>query len=318
MPRIAVVGSLNMDLVVRAPHLPQAGQTLLGGPFAMFAGGKGANQAVAARRLGAEVTLIGAHGDDGFGKVLRAGLEADGVVLRLQEVAAPTGVALITTDAHGENTIVVAPGANAAVDPGVAAAELDAITVLGGFDCLVVQLEVPLPVVDAAVQCARRHGSKVVLNAAPARRLPDELLRAVDVLVVNRGEAALLVAAASDAAPAAGAETLAGALLAMGPTRVFVTLGREGAVACTRGGDGGTGAAPRILRQPGFRVDSIDAVAAGDAFVGAVAVALAEGMGEDASLRLACAAGALATTKRGAQPSLPRRAEVDAFLARQA
>ncbi len=305
MARITVVGSLNMDLVVQAPALPRAGETVLGGPFAKFPGGKGANQAVAAARLlagtpGAAVTMIGAVGDDEFAAVLRRTLADAGVTARLQVVASPTGVGLITIEPRGENTIVVASGANADLAPGFVDAAAGAIA---GADFLLLQLEVDLAVIARAIGLAHVHGVRVLLNSAPARPLPDELIALVDVLVANRLEAHAL----TGVDPAGLPEQMLTALRARGPRVVIVTLGEDGAVAM----DGST-----VVKQPGFPVASIDAVGAGDAFTGALAVALAEGQTLDAALRFACAAGAMATTKRGAMPSLPTRAEVDALLAK--
>ena len=305
MARITVVGSLNMDLVVEAPALPRPGETVLGGPFAKFPGGKGANQAVAASRLiagtpNATVTMIGAVGDDEFAAVLRASLDDAGVTAQLQVVGSPTGVGLITIEPRGENTIVVVSGANADLTPDFVDAEASAIA---GADSLLVQLEVDLTVIERAIGLARAHGVRVVLNTAPARPLPDELMAEVDVLVANRLEAHALTGL-DPAGPPVG---VLAALRARGPRVVIVTLGEDGAV----GMDGST-----VVAQPGFPVASIDAVGAGDAFTAALAVALAEKQSLAAALRFACAAGAIATTKRGAMPSLPSRAEVDALLAR--
>lgn len=296
MSRILVLGSLNMDLVVRAPRLPVAGETVLGGPFGRFPGGKGANQALAAARLGGEVALIGRVGDDDDGKQLRAGLEAEGVdVERVRAVPdGATGVALITVDERGENTIVVAPGANALVP----ADALDGAVARW----LVVQLEIPIGGVARALRTARDAGTATLLNAAPAADLGPDVLRAVDVLVVNQGEAARLAGRPETTAP----DQLARALCAIGCGTAVVTLGADGAIAF----DG-----QRELRQPAFPVAAIDAVAAGDAFVGALAVCLDRGLPLDEALRFACAAGALATTRAGAQPSLPTRTAVASLLA---
>lgn len=305
MARIAVVGSLNMDLVVQAPALPRPGETMLGGPFAKFPGGKGANQAVAAARLlartpGAAVTMIGAVGDDEFAGVLRTTLADAGVAARLQVAASPTGVGLITIEPRGENTIVVASGANAELTPGFVDAQAGTIATA---DFLLLQLEVDLEVNERAVGLARLHGVRVILNTAPAQPLPDALMARVDVLVANRLEAQAL----TGLDPASRPERLLTALRARGPQVAIITLGEDGAV----GMDGDA-----VVTQRGFAVASIDAVGAGDAFTGALAVALAEKRPLAAALRFACAAGAMATTKRGAMPSLPTRAEVEALSAR--
>ncbi|MFO1055187.1 MAG: ribokinase [Planctomycetota bacterium] len=298
--RITVVGSANMDLVVRTPRMPAPGETLLGGPFATFPGGKGANQAVAAARLGAAVTMLGAIGADDFGEALRASMEASGVRACLVQTTTPTGVALIAIDAAGENTIVVAPGANAMLDEVAIEAQRESLAA----DVLVAQLEVPVATIATAARLARARGTRVLLNAAPALPLPDQLLALVDILVVNRGEACALVGASSDTAP----ERVAQALRARGPRLVIVTLGADGALA--HGAEG-------TFAHRGFRVDVVDTVAAGDAFVAALAVALGEGTPLVDALRFANAAGALATTRSGAQSSLPKRSEVAALLASQ-
>jgi ribokinase len=299
-PRICVLGSLNMDLVVRTPRLPRPGETVPGGPLETFPGGKGANQAVAAARAGGRVAMIGAVGADEHGAALRAGLELAGVEPRLaRRHGLATGVASITVDAAGENSIVVSAGANGSVDEALIDAEADAIA---GADLLLVQLEVPAAAVLHAAQRARQHGVRLLLNAAPAAPLDPRLLAATAILVVNRLEAIAVGGTDPDLPP----DALARHLAAAGPALVVVTLGAAGAVAC----DG-----RQLYRQPGFAVDAVDSVAAGDAFVGALAVELAAGTDVAAALRFACAAGALATTRRGAQPSLPTRAEIAAFLA---
>ncbi|HLQ38155.1 MAG TPA: ribokinase [Planctomycetota bacterium] len=300
MVKIAVIGSLNMDLVVQAPSLPGVGETLLGGPFGSFPGGKGGNQAVAAARLGAEVTMIGAVGRDDFAGVLGAALVEAKVTPRLQTVAAATGIALVTTAPGGDNTIVVVPGANASLDPAFVEAETESIA---AADMVVLQLEASLAAVATGVRIAKKKDRRVLLNAAPAQALDDALLRQVAVLIVNRYEAKALVTVKGGKL-----EALLQALRGRGPQIVAITLGAEGAVACD--GD-------EVCKQAGFKVDAIDAVAAGDAFTGALAVALAEGTALPGALRFACAAGALTTLKRGAQASLPTRAEVEAFLAKQ-
>lgn len=297
MVHLVVVGSLNMDLVVQSPRLPTPGETLLGGPFATFPGGKGLNQAIAAARLGARVTMVGALGSDAFGAALRTRLADERIEARLQDGGEASGVALITTAPDGENTIVVAAGANGRLAPDFVAAQSDAFA---SADGLVLQLEVPLAAVAAAAALARQHRVRTVLNAAPALPLPDSVLSLVDVLVVNRSEAALLAGTSG-----ASAEACAAALRRRGPELVLVTLGADGAVAVDAAG---------VHAQPGFPVPAIDAVGAGDAFVGAVAVALTEGRPVADLLRAGCAAGALATTRRGAQSALPTRAEVAEFL----
>jgi ribokinase len=299
---ICVVGSLNMDLVVSAPRLPGPGETLAGGPFATYPGGKGANQAVAARRLGGEVAMVGRVGADAFGAELRDGLAAEGVdvaaVAALDNLA--SGIALITVAQGGQNTIVIAPGANGALSPEAVEGARD---VIAGCRVLVLQLETPLPAVQRAAELAREAGALVLLNPAPAQPLPSELLALVDYLVPNQGEAALL--SGVDAPDRPGALKAAEQLWALGARGVVVTLGDAGALLFH-------GAGSEFVEP--HDVEAVDATAAGDAFVGAFAVALAEGRPPAEALRWGNAAGAIAVTRPGAQPSLPTRAEVEALL----
>ena len=299
---VVVVGSLNMDLVVRTPRFAAPGETIAGDLFLTVPGGKGANQAVAARRLGADVTMIGGVGDDGFGTQLVEGLVAEGVDVALVDVRAghATGVALITVDAHGENTIVVVAGANDTLAPSDVqrgAAAIEAARVL------IAQLEVPMATVSAAARAARESGGLVVLNAAPARPLSDALISRVDYLVVNEAELFLVADAGATSADAA-----IQSLHARGVEAVVVTLGAQGARLARRG-------AAEVF-VPAYPVDVVDTTAAGDAFVAAFAVGLAEGRSAPEALRRGCAAGALAATCLGAQPSLPTRGDVEALIAR--
>lgn len=281
MKRLTVIGSINLDIVATSPRLPVAGETVTGATLARHPGGKGANQALAAARLGAEVALIGRVGDDAMADealvLLRAGdVDLTGVAV---DAAAPTGVALIAVDPAGENQIVVAAGANHAVTVPDLPERIEGPVVL--------QLELPVPVVEAAV--ARTQGF-VAVNLAPSAPVSDALLARADLLIVNEGEAAFY-----------------GDRLHAGGGRVIVTLGAAGAVMFE------TGREIARARPPGVSV--VDATGAGDAFVGAVVVALSEGRTAKAALAFACAAGALAATRAGAQPSLPTRAEVEAILA---
>ena len=295
---IVVVGSLNMDLVVRAPRHPQPGETLLGAEFRTFPGGKGANQAVAAARLGGQVKLIGRVGADAFGDALLETCTRDGVdtrhVERLED--APTGVALITVDDAGQNTIVVVPGANGKLSPPDLLAAAPAFE---GASVVVMQLEVPLLTVIYAADLARRHGARVVLNPAPAQPLSATGLEQVDVLIPNQSEAALLTGCAS-------AGDAARRLIALGVRSVVVTMGERGVLIAE-------GETATLL--PAHQVSVLDTTAAGDAFVGAFAVALAEGRTVLEAAAWGNAAGALAVTRAGAQPSLPARAELERFLA---
>jgi ribokinase len=300
MAKVTVVGSINMDLVVRVPRFPIAGETILGGVFQTIPGGKGANQAVAARRLGAEVAMIGRVGDDAFGSVLRQTLVQEGISTERLTVAAvqATGVALITVEDSGENTIIVVPGANGQITT----ADIDAAhSLIAGADILLMQLEIPLQVAEYAAELAHAGGVTLILNAAPAQPLPPALLAQVDYLVVNEVEASLLAGTVA-AHPADAAR----ALQALGAQAVVVTLGAEGSLLVSRDGTS--------VSAPQFTVRAVDTTAAGDAFAGAFAVALASGMPPDQALRWGNAAGALAVTRAGAQPSLPARLEVDEFL----
>lgn len=300
---VIVFGSLNVDAFLDVDHAPAWGETVLARGSMRAAGGKGANQAVAARRLGADVRMVGRVGDDADGAFLRAALAADGIEDRLRLDAAATGSALILRDEAGRNAIVVNPGANAGADV-ADLADLARLAGEGPGTLLVLQLEIPLTAVAGAVGLAARSGWRVLLNAAPAQPLPDDLLAAVDLLVVNEHEATdLAVVPVSDVN---GALAAAARLAARGPSRVAVTLGALGAVLVDSG---------RAWHAPAPRVAVIDTTAAGDAFVGALAVALLEAMPSERALAFAVAAGTLSVQVAGAQPSLPRRATVDALAA---
>jgi ribokinase len=292
---IVVFGSVNLDLVARVPRLPRAGETLAGLAFQTSAGGKGANQALAARRAGSEVTLVGAVGADAFAAPALQCLEQDGVRLHVATDAdQSTGVALIHVDDAGENAITVIAGANATL-------RSDRVpdVWLGASTTLVMQLEVPHAECLRLAQRARVRGARVVLNAAPASELDRDWLDALDVLVVNEHECKR-VAAGFDAPsdPRSFASTLARrhGLLAC------VTLGSAGVLATDRQG---------LHRVPALRVDVVDTVGAGDAFVGVLAAALDAGASTRLALARAAAAGSLACTRRGAQPAMPSAAEID-------
>jgi ribokinase len=284
-----VLGSLNMDLVIMLPHLPRAGETVLGDRLGRSPGGKGANQAVAAARLGGQVGMVGRVGADDFGAELVANLAANGVDASgvERDNSAATGAALIFVGPEGQNMIAVAPGANGRLDT----FDIErAVARLQPGDVLVMQLEIPMAVITPAAVAARRAGARVLLNAAPAHPLDPGLLDQVDALVVNEGEARAIVDKASPEAAAA-------ALHAIGPRIAVVTLGPAGSVFCDETG---------VHRVEPFPVKSIDATGAGDAFVGALAVGLANGLPTQAAMRFANAAGAAATTSLGAQAALPR------------
>src|SRR6266571_4942167 len=288
MARILVLGSLNMDLVVTVPHLPRPGETVLGERLGRYPGGKGANQAVAVARLGGRAALVGRVGGDDFGPELVENLATNGVDASGVEPdnSAATGAALIFVGPEGQNMIAVAPGANGRLDKVDIAR---AVATLQSGDVLVMQLEIPMTVVHQAAQAARRAGARVLLNAAPAQRLDQGLLEQVDTLVVNEREARDLV---NETSP----EAMVQALHAIGPQIAIVTLGPAGSVYCDETG---------VHRVEPFHVKSIDATGAGDAFVGALAVGLANGLPVQAAMRFANAAAA-ATTLLGAQAALPR------------
>ncbi|WP_405112945.1 ribokinase [Micromonospora sp. NBC_01405] len=288
--RVVVVGSANMDLVATAPALPRPGETVLGSAFVMVPGGKGANQAVAAVRAGASCAFLGAIGSDAFGVTLKARITAAGVDTgQLRVVYGASGVALVMVGADGENAIMVTPGANTAFTD-LTEGELAAVR---AADVLVAQLEIPVATVTEAALAARAAGTRVILNAAPAQRVPDELLAAVDLLVVNENEALALTGRGRDDP---------GALLALAP-RAVLTLGGDGAWYVERDAE------PAYV--PAVQVDVVDSTAAGDAFTAALAVAWGEGRDLLAAVRWAAAAGAACVRRLGASVALPRRAEID-------
>jgi ribokinase len=300
--RVVVVGSSNTDMIIKVDRLPRPGETVLGGDFSTAAGGKGANQAVAAARAGGEVTFIARVGDDVFGRQALEGFRADGIDVRyvLADPGAPSGVALIFVDRDGDNSIAVASGANARLTPADVRAAADVIRTA---DILVTQLETPLETVRAAVDLAAQHGVLVILNPAPARTLDAALPRRVSLLTPNETEAALLTGI--PVSSEADAEAAARRLVAMGVGRVIVTLGSRGAFVFEA--DHGT-----VI--PGFPVAAVDTTAAGDVFNGALAVALAEERNVIDAVRFANAAAALSVTRLGAQPSAPTRAEIEDLL----
>lgn len=278
MPLVTVVGSVNLDLVATAPRLPRPGETITDAEFSRHPGGKGANQALAARRMGADVRLVARVGDDSEADLALTLLSDGGVDLKecRRLPGTPTGVALIVVDDDGENQIVVAPGANRSLT--------GADVTVADADVVICQLEVSVEAVETAAEQARF----TVLNAAPARPLPPALISKCDVIVVNETESEFYGLA------------LAGAGL------VVTTLGAHGAIATRNGTE--------VARVPSPQVEVIDTVGAGDTFVGALAVELASGTPLNRALRVACAAGALATTRSGAQSSIPTRAEVERFV----
>ncbi len=293
--RIMVVGSANLDVVVPVDRHPRLGETVIGGDHYRAAGGKGANQAVACARLGVSTGFVGCVGDDDVGVTLRRALRDDHVDLaHLTSLdGTPSGLALIVVDLGGEHTIVVSPGANARLSE-----EHVAAVPLREADAVLLQLEVPLATVTAAAVATR---GLVVLNPAPAAALPAALLQRTDVLVPNRGELAMLAGAENE--PTTPDEVIDMVRTLAGPERVVVTLGADGALAV------GPATATHVAAVP---VESVDATAAGDAFCAALTVALTEGADLDAATRWATAAAAITVTRKGAQPSLPTRREVEA------
>jgi ribokinase len=296
--RVAVMGSLNIDLVVRLDALPAPGETMLGDQLLTVPGGKGANQAAAAARLGAEVRMVGRVGSDGHGQTLLAELSKDGVDVSgvSRDAEAPSGAALILVDRNGQNLIAVAPGANSRVG------EVEVKTLVGGLeegDVVVLQLEIPAEVVSAAAEEARRAGARVLLNAAPSAPLAGKPVPPCDLLVVNESEAADL---AGMPVPDLDAAERAAERLAESAEAVVVTMGAAGAVLWEPEGP---------ARVPPLAVEAVDATASGDAFVGAVALGLTTGWSLREAVHLGSAAGAAAASKLGARSSLPNPADLD-------
>ena len=304
--QIAVLGSLNMDFVVRVQHLPAPGETVLGHGFQMIPGGKGANQACAAGRLGGPGVLTrmaGRVGYDVFADHLKASLAAANVDVAYVHGARsqPTGVALIWVDTNGQNSIVVASGANHAL----AVSDVEGLrSAFRGAGFALFQLETPLVAVAAALKLAREEGARTILDPAPAQPLSRELMEQVDILTPNESEALMLLGSAT-AALATEPAQVSRALLALGPRAVILKLGNRGCYY-----DDGSVA----LLSPAFPMNAVDTTAAGDTFNGALAVALAEGHPIEQALRFANAAAGLSVTRLGAQASIPSRKEVDEFL----
>lgn len=299
---VVVVGSLNMDLVARAPRLPKPGETLAGHAFAQVPGGKGGNQAVAAARLGARVAMLGCVGGDANGAILRRGLEAESIDCAAlgTSASAPTGVALIIVDDASQNAIVIVAGSNAEVTPETVARHE---ALLATADVIVCQLETPPDAVRAALAAGRRLRKTTILNPAPAASaLPDDWFPLIDYLIPNELEAATLAGIAI--ATPDDARRAAAALRQKGARNVIVTLGSQGVFALLEGGEG------EHLRAPA--VKAIDTTAAGDTFIGGFAAELARGRAVSAAIAFGQRAAALAVTREGAQPSIPQRSEISA------
>ncbi|VXA79215.1 MULTISPECIES: ribokinase [Aeromonas] len=305
MNRLVVLGSVNADHVLRVPHFPRPGETLTGHSYQVVPGGKGANQAVAAARLGALVSFIARIGDDAIGQQMRQGFEQDGIDVSAVELdeTLPTGIAIIYVSDEGENSIGISAEANGALSPAMVKRHE---AMIADAHTLLLQLEVPLESVFEAAKLARSHGTRVVLNPAPARPLPAELLALVDLITPNQTEAELLTGVkVSDEASAALA---ADRFHQMGISDVMITLGSQG-VYCSN--------ARQQQLIPGFRVEAVDTTAAGDTFNGALLAAELAGADFNAAVRFAHGAAALSVTKFGAQSSIPSKVEVDAFLLAQ-
>jgi ribokinase len=307
LPLVVVVGSLNMDFVVRVATLPAPGETTLGTDFQMIPGGKGANQACAVGRLGTGLVrcaMAGRVGYDLFADHLRASLSAAGVDVSgvHSTKSQPTGVALIWVDQRGQNSIVVASGANGAVDPAAIAGYR---SLFEGARYVLFQLETPLEAVGEALALSKQIGARTILDPAPAQPLSSALLGNVDILTPNESEACQILGRPAGRVDEGEYRDVAGELRKLGVRAVILKLGDRGAFYF----DGDT-----ELHQPAFRVEAVDATAAGDVFNGALAVALAEGKDRQGALRFAAAAAAISVTRVGAQSSVPSRSEVDDFL----
>lgn len=299
--KVVVVGSLNMDLVTRAPRLPRAGETLIGESFATVSGGKGANQAVAVARLGAQVSMVGCVGNDAYGDQLRAALLAEQIDCQaVVSVEGSSGVALIVVDDSSQNAIVIIAGANGQLTPDVVAAY---DSVLRGADVIVCQLEVPMQTVGHVLKRGRELGKTVILNPAPATGpLPEEWFACIDYLIPNESEASALSGLLVDSLESA--QLAARRLIAAGAGKVIITLGAQGLLFAN---------GQSVAHFPASRVKAVDTTAAGDTFVGGFAAALASGQDEVQAIRFGQVAAALSVTRLGAQPSIPSLSDVQGF-----
>ena len=305
-PQVAVVGSLNIDLVCHARRRPDKGETLIGDAFDIFTGGKGFNQATAAARLGAEVTLVGSVGADPFGEMLLTATENEGIDNRFvtKRTDIGTGVATIVIEPDGDNSIIVVPRANMALTTADIDAAADAIA---DADVLLLQLETPIAASEHAAAIAKTHGTIVMLNPAPAQPLPSRLLASVDILTPNQSETELLsgMQVGNDAAARNAAAVLRARMTNAETSAVVLTLGERGALILT---------ATASERLPACTVEAVDTTGAGDAFCGAFATALASGETLNSAIAFANAAGAAAVTVIGATPSMPTREKVDFLM----
>ncbi len=300
---IVVVGSSNVDLIMKMSRLPRRGETVTDAVFLQTFGGKGANQAVAAARAGGRVAMVNCVGDDRYGAAIRENLEQAGIDIDyvFTERSVASGTALVMIGAEGDNYLSVAPGANYRLTP----AHIDRCrTLIDQAELIVLQCEIPVDTLEYVIQLAAAARRPMMLNLAPARAIPESCLARLAYLVVNESEAEFLCGRPADSL--ASAAEAARALQARGPKVVLVTLGVQGVCAC---------AGPSTTHVPAFQVEAVDTTAAGDVFCGALAASLVEGKPLEAGLRFASAAAAIAVTRLGAQPSIPRREEIEGFLA---
>ncbi|MBC8232275.1 ribokinase [bacterium] len=301
-PKVVVVGSFMMDLVVKAERRPRKGETLIGDEFGMFIGGKGTNQAIAAARLGAQVHMVGRLGTDLFGDMFISALDKDGIntpfIARDPEVG--TGVGTPVIDAQGDNSIIIIPRANMRLSIEDVNKAEEAIS---EADVLLLQLEVPIPSSQRAAEIARVGGATVILNPAPARELPDDFLRYIDIVTPNETETEMLTGV--EVTDPLGAERAAKNLLDKGMSAVVLTLGERGALLLTQ---------ETTKAIPAYKVEVVDTTAAGDAFCGALATAIARDEPLEQAVASANAAGAIAVTIMGAEPSMPTQQQLEQFL----
>ena len=300
-PKIVVVGSANTDFVLTVPKLPSHGETILGDQFRVVRGGKGANQAVAAARLGANVTFVARLGTDSFGNEAIAAYQAEGISTDfiVQDSETHSGIALIMVNQMGENMIGVGPGANSRLAPEDVRAASEAFR---NADCILLQLEIPPVAVQTAIEIARSNNVRVILNPAPAQKIPPEILNSVDYLTPNETEAALLAGQEPSGDSQNSLSRLAAILKV---PHLIVTLGSKGAAILENG---------QVTSVPTFLITPVDTTASGDAFNGALAVALARDESLPQAVRYANAAGAITATRPGAQPSLPTKEVLDQFM----
>ncbi|MYF98544.1 ribokinase [Candidatus Poribacteria bacterium] len=305
-PKVTVLGSANIDLVIRAKRMPNKGETLIGGAFDIFTGGKGFNQATAAARLGADVTFIGRIGDDVFGEMLRSAMDAENIDTRFVKTDAEsgTGIATIVVEPDGDNSIIVVPRANMCITPKDIDTAEDSIA---NADVLLLQLETPIDSSQRAAEIARDNGTIVMLDPAPARSLPDSFLDKIDILTPNTSEATVLSGHEINTAErrTVAAKALQKQIAQDGLSTVVLTLGEQGVLLCTPS---------ETTHIPAISVEAVDTTGAGDAFSGALATALAKGNNIIESVKFAIAAGAAAVTVLGATPSMPTNEKIESIV----